>query len=294
MTRLLVALPGNEGFAERLAEETGCAIAPVSWHRFPDGETNLRFQADLAGASIALVATLDRPDGKFLPLAFCAATARDLGASRVGLVAPYLSYMRQDRRFHDGEAVTARYFPTLLGSAVDWLVTADPHLHRIHDLGTIYSIPTHVVHCAAPMGAWIRDKVSVPLIVGPDSESAQWAGAIAEAAGAPHVVLSKTRHGDLDVDIAFPDMSAHAGRVPVLVDDIISSGQSMVRAIKGLRAAGFAEPWCIGVHGIFADGAEDAIRKAGAAGIVSCNTVRHGSNAIDVSGLFAGPVAAMM
>ncbi|WP_164119514.1 ribose-phosphate pyrophosphokinase-like domain-containing protein, partial [Stenotrophomonas maltophilia] len=85
---------------------------------------------------------LAQPNEKILPLIFAAATARELGAARVGLVAPYLAYMRQDRRFNPGEAVTSRQMAHLVSGAFDWMVTVDPHLHRYSDLSEIYSIPT--------------------------------------------------------------------------------------------------------------------------------------------------------
>ena len=108
---------------------------------------------------IALVCTLDRPDAKMLPLLFAAAAARELGASQVGLVAPYLAYMRQDRRFKPGEAVTSREFARLLSGAFDWLVTVDPHLHRYASLAEIYRIPTRVVHAAPLISQWIRTRI---------------------------------------------------------------------------------------------------------------------------------------
>lgn len=111
MTPLVwIAMPGNEPMAERLSALTGGEIAALETRRFPDGETYLRLTGGVSRRQVAIVCTLDHPDGKFLPLAFAAATARELGASRVGLVAPYLAYMRQDRRFKDGEAVTATQF----------------------------------------------------------------------------------------------------------------------------------------------------------------------------------------
>src|SRR6185503_12811188 len=121
-----------------------------------------------------ILCTLADPDAKFLPLIFAAATARELGAARVGLVAPYLAYMRQDRRFNPGEAVTSRYVAKLISGAFDWLVTVDPHLHRYGALGEIYTIPTRAIHAAPLMSDWIRRNVPDPLIVGPDSESEQW------------------------------------------------------------------------------------------------------------------------
>ena len=138
-----------------------------------------------------LVCTLDRPDDKFLPLVFAAAAARDLGAHGSALSAPYLAYMRQDRRFQPGEAVTSTYFAKLLSSQIDWLVTVDPHLHRRGSLAEIYSIPTQVMHAAPLISDWIRSEVKMPLLIGPDSESEQWVAAVARDAGAPHVVLQK-------------------------------------------------------------------------------------------------------
>ena len=167
-----------------------------------------------------------------LPLLFAAATARELGASRVGLVAPYLAYMRQDRRFKPGEAVTSRQVARLLSDAFDWLVTVDPHLHRYSSLADIYSIPTHVVHAAPLIAEWIKANVTNPLIIGPDSESEQWVAAVASDVGAPYSVLEKVRHGDRDVEIRLKDLEQWKGRTPVLVDDIISTGRTMIEAVR--------------------------------------------------------------
>jgi hypothetical protein len=79
---------------------------------------------------IVLVCTLNDPDSKTLALLFAARNAKELGARSVGLVAPYLGYMRQDRRFREGEAITSAHFAALVSSSFDWLVTVDPHLHR--------------------------------------------------------------------------------------------------------------------------------------------------------------------
>ena len=92
-------------------------IGAIELRAFPDGETYLRFMSDLSGRTLVIVCTLDRPDEKFLPLLFAAATARELGATKVGLVAPYLAYMRQDRRFKPGEAVTSREVARLVSDA---------------------------------------------------------------------------------------------------------------------------------------------------------------------------------
>lgn len=120
---LLMAMPGNDKLAERLAAALGWELGRVDVRQFPDGETYLRLATSPAGRAVAPVCTLDRPNDKLLSLLFAAATARELRASEVGLVSPYLAYMRQDRRFKPGEA-TSRQVAHLLSGVFNWLVTA--------------------------------------------------------------------------------------------------------------------------------------------------------------------------
>ena len=288
-----IAMPGNEQTTSALAALTGGEVAELETRRFPDEETYLRLRADVTGRPVVVVCTLDRPDGKFLPLAFMAAMARDLGATRVGLVAPYLAYLRQDRRFEEGEAVTSSYFARLISTSFDWLVTVDPHLHRYALLDEIYSIPSKVAHADGPLSTWIRNNIVQPLIVGPDSESDQWVSQIAAAAECPHVVLDKRRLGDRDVKINLPHLSAWQNRQPVLVDDIISSATTMIEAARMLAAAGMPRPICIGIHALFAKDSHESLRQV-AVRMATTNTVPHESNAIDVTEVIAQAAITMM
>lgn len=286
---LSIAMPGNEAMTRALARLLSGDVGQVEVHAFPDGETYLRYQTGLAARQVVIVCTLDRPDAKLLPLIFAAATAREVGATAVGLVAPYLAYMRQDRRFKPGEAVTSRQVARLLSDAFDWLVTVDPHLHRYGALGDIYRIPTRVVHAAPLISQWIRTNVDNPHIVGPDRESEQWVSAVASDAGAPYSVLEKVRRGDRDVEISLARLQQLGDRTPVLVDDIISSGRTMIEAARALRAIGTATPVCVAVHGLFADESDVLLAREGAR-VVTANTVPHATNAIDVAALIAACV----
>jgi ribose-phosphate pyrophosphokinase len=275
--------------AATLARLTGAELGRLEHRRFPDGETYLRLLSEVAGREVVLVATLVDPDRKVLPLIFAARTARELGATRVTLVAPYLAYMRQDKAFHPGEAVTSSQFAALLSHEVDRLITVDPHLHRHTALAEIYSIPAEALHAAPLIADWIARNVPAPLIVGPDAESAQWARAIAGAA--PSVVLQKRRAGDREVAISFPDLAPFSGRQPVLVDDVAASGQTLIRACEGLVARGFPRPVCVVVHPIFAGDAYAGL-SAIAARIISTDTAPHPSNAISVAPLIARSLGA--
>lgn len=290
MRPLLVSLREDDPLAQPLAVAIGGEVARRTLRRFPDGETYLRYDTPTAGRSVVLLCSLDRPDDKTLPLLFAAATARDLGAASVGLISPYLAYMRQDRRFQPGEAVTSSTFARIISREVDWLVTIDPHLHRRSALSEIYTVPAVVLHAAPLLADWIRTHVKQPLLVGPDGESAQWVAAVADEAGCPSIVLEKKRHGDHDVEVSVPQVERWVGHAPVLVDDIVSTARTMIETIGHLTRAGMQPPVCVAVHGIFAGNAYQDLRTAGAAQIVTSNTVPHESNLIDVTPLLAEAV----
>lgn len=283
MTPLLFPLHAADALAERLCRQQGLELGRVEQRRYPDGETFLRLATPVAGRQVVLFATLDRPDDKILPLLFAADAARQQDALGVGLVAPYLPYMRQDKAFSPGEAVTSRTFARLLSGSFDWLVTIDPHLHRYPSLDAIYSVPAVAASAAGPIAEWLRANVERPFLVGPDAESAQWVERIAALAGARSAVLEKRRDGDFDVAIGGGNLAIPAGSTPVVVDDIASSGSTLIEAVRLLGREGHAAPVCIVVHPLFAGDAYERLLEAGPAAVASANTVPHVSNRIDVT-----------
>lgn len=258
--------------------------------RFPDGETYVRLLDDCRGRPVVLVANLHQPDSHFLALAYLCDTLRDHGATQLTLAVPYLPYMRQDCRFLAGEAVTSRSFARLLSSLVDRLITIDPHLHRYKSLDEIYSTPSHVVHADAAIAHWIKAHIEKPLIIGPDEESKQWASQIAEQVGSPLLILRKTRLGDREVRIQIPDLEQYLQYRPVLIDDIISTGKTMLETAQGLVQAGLTAPYCIGVHGVFAPGAYEDMMAGPVAQVITTNTIPHASNRIRLENLLAQAV----
>ncbi len=261
----------------------------ITRRSFPDGESYLRVDTSVKGRACIVLAELAQPDAKYLPLAFLLATLRELGASSVGLIAPYLSYMRQDRRFVEGEALTSRIFAHLLSTQLDWLVTVDPHLHRYHSLDEIYSVPTRVVPGAPALADWLKEQSNL-LLVGPDEESEQWIAEIARRSGQPFVVGAKQRYGDRDVVVTLPDLSPYGDRTAVIIDDVISSGQTILKCMEALQQQGIARISCAAVHGIFADSVDKTLVQRGLQQLVTTNSIAHSSNVVDLTDSLLEPI----
>lgn len=281
---VLFSFPEQKPLAEKLYGET---IKPGlwEWRHFPDKESYVRLTSNVKNGPVIILCSLNNPDEKFLPLAFLAETLKELGASKITLVAPYLGYMRQDKRFKDGEAVTSTLFARQLSPFIDRIVTIDPHLHRRKNLEEIYSCACTVLSAETLMATWIKSTLPNPLLVGPDMESEQWVKTVAQEVKAPYIILEKTRRDDHEVDIHLPDISRYKGLKPLLLDDIISTGTTMIKTIGLIRQSGFSDISCLATHAVFAENAYENLQRSGAKIIATTNTIPHASNALEISSL---------
>ena len=170
----------------------------------------------------------------------------------------------------------------------------DPHLHRFHTLEDLYGIPCRVIHAAPALTSYIAQAIPNALLIGPDSESEQWVSAIAKMGDMPYQVLQKERRGDRDVSVSIPETSRWKHHTPVLIDDMISTGQTLIETIGHLKSAGLNAPICVSVHGLFSESADVRIMAAGAARIVTTNSIVHRTNAIDLAPLIAEALPTML
>ena len=283
---LLLGFPSGRAQAERLAYAADIDGAEIELHTFPDGESRVRLPPRLP-PHVIVYTSLNNPDAKLVQLILASRTARELGTEHLTLVAPYLCYMRQDVAFRPGEAVSQRIIGRLLADLFDGVITVDPHLHRTHDFAD--AVPAEhaiAVTAADAMADWLETRDGAPLLLGPDVESGQWVRAIAERAGLDHGVASKTRHGDRDVSIALPDLPFD-GRDIVLIDDIVSSGQTLITCTEQLVSAGAKGITVLCTHALFDDDAAEQLALAGVDDIVSTDSVPHPSNGIELAKLLA-------
>ncbi|MBX3504228.1 MAG: ribose-phosphate diphosphokinase [Parvibaculum sp.] len=268
--------------AEALAGALGVPFHEISIHRFPDGES--RVAAPEAAATTFVYCPLDRPNEKLVELMFVADALRRGGAARLVLIAPYLCYMRQDKAFHEGEAVSQQAMSRYLSSLFDRIVTVDAHLHRVSRIEDVFpSIEAQNLTATGAIADFAREQGIGPqaLIAGPDEESIQWARRVGDRLGADAIAGRKTRRGDRNVEIDFPDCDI-AGRTILLLDDIVSSGGTVVTAIARLKEAGAGDIHLAITHALFGEEIEQRLREAGAASIWSTNSVPHPTNAISL------------
>lgn len=169
----------------------------------------------------------------------------------------------------------------------------DPHLRRYPDLDAIYPVATRVVDAAPLLSAWIKSNVTEPLLVGADIESEQWVSAVAGMAKVPYRVLRKERRGDRDVAIVVPDLHLFADRVPVLIDDIVSTGGTMIETVHHLREQRLPPAVCMAVHALFSEESYGKLTDIASA-VVTTNAVPHSSNAIDLAPIIAESVRELL
>lgn len=284
---LVLSIRHTSPAADHCAELLGAQSGVVEVHDFPDGEIKLRLP-ECMPRTVVLWQTLNDPNRKLIELLLAARTARGLGAERLLLVAPYLAYMRQDIAFVPGEAVSQRIIGQFLASLFDGVITVDPHLHRVSTLEEATPVRYAIALSGARLLAdWIASRVKEPVLVGPDAESHQWVHQAADEKGWEAWVCHKVRSGDRQVEVALPDGLDPAGRSIVLMDDVASTGRTLISAASQLLARGAASVDVAVTHALFAGDALTQLHQAGIRHVWSTDCIEHESNCCSVAPMVA-------
>ena len=284
----LQSLPSSAAEAVQLAARLGVPAHTIEVHRFPDGE--LRVTVAPAAPTTVVYASLAQPNDKLLALLFAAEALRRAGARRLVLVAPYLCYMRQDAAFHEGEAISQKAIGRLLAGSFDRVVTVDAHLHRTERIEDVFpGIEAADLSAMPAIADFLRAAGIGPatVVVGPDAESEPWVRDLAGRLGLSAAVARKTRRGDRSVEIAFADPTSFKGRPALLVDDIVSSGGTLIACAKALTAAGATTIDAVITHALFAPELVRTLFEAGIRSLKSTDSVPHPTNAIALDGILA-------
>lgn len=279
---LILTFPEYHEQARLLAQASGLDYAEVKLHYFPDGECKLVLPEQLPN-KVIFCRSLHEPNNKLVELILAVGSARGRGVDKVILVAPYLCYMRQDKAFTAGEVVSQHIIGHLLADLFDAVLTVDAHLHRIEHLEQAIPIPLAInLTATQPMAAFLATELDNPLLLGPDSESRQWVAAIADSANLDYVVASKERFGDRDVRVTLP-ATTYQRRNVVLVDDVASTGKTLLAVAEQLQTHQPASVSVLVDHALFVNDSIEQLRQAGVDNIWSCDSIPHSTNRISLA-----------
>jgi ribose-phosphate pyrophosphokinase len=284
MVMIVTSCGNSVTLAHKVATSLKIKFSPLTISSFPDGDIYLKFNTRLKGKTLIIINSF-QPDSDtaLFRCVVAAQTAKQLGAKKVILVAPYLAYMRQDTMFNYGESITSRIMANLLNQSIDVLITIDSHLHRYTSLKEIFKVPAKNLTANEVIGEYVQKKIKNPVIIGPDAESYQWAEVVASIAGCESSVFQKTRHSSRHVTEKMIKKIDMVGKNVVIVDDIISTGHTICEAAKKAMRSGAKSVTAIGVHGLLVEGAVAKMRKAGVSKVITTNCIEHETNKIDVA-----------
>ena len=284
---MIIACSNGREIGKLIAKELKSTFSSLDVAHFPDGELNIRYLVPIKSKKIILVQTFHgNINSQLIEVLFAAHTAKDLGAKKVTLVAPYFPYLRQDNRFRPGDCISQQAVANLIKLHIDEIVIVDPHLHRVDSLKKIFNIESQKITADPLIAEYIKTKVNNPVIIGPDLESYQWASKTAEIIGCEAATMEKTRYSARKVKSKLNKEIDLKNKTAVMVDDIISTGHTLLEAIRNLKKLGANKFVCIGVHAVFAENALQKLKKAGAK-VISTNTIPNKTSKIDVSGEIA-------
>ncbi len=283
---LIVAGSASSKLAERVAKQLKCKLTKPELKLFPDGELYARIPADVKGEDVAIIqSTCYPPNRNYMELFLLLDAARDLGAEEVTAIVPYFAYARQDKRFKEGEAVSLQTVSKLIESVgTDKIYTIDMHAHRIGDIQEIFKVPAINLTAAPLLAKYLADnyRLKDPVIIGPDEEAEGWAKSAGKALDADWDYMVKKRLGPEEVEIK-PRKLEVEGRDAMVIDDIISTGGTMVEAIKILKKHGARKIYAACTHAILAGDALGKVRKAGAEDIFATDTIEQKISKVSVA-----------
>ena len=267
--------------AKELASVMGCDYIQAATTTFPDGECYTRIDAEKLDDDVVIVQTTS-PDSKLIELLLLQDAVRRLGAKSITLVIPYFGYARQDRVFKPGEPESAKVMCQHLDMNCDRVITVDIHKEAVLN----YFNHPHKDLKAAPVIAEYFKGKGIDMVLSPDIGAAGRAKMVGGVMGVPYDHLEKTRLSGTDVRIA-PAKADVKGKKVLIVDDMISTGGTIIAAAYALREAGAAGISVACTHGVFVNNAIEKFTGSSLDALLSCNTLNNPVSHISVASLIA-------
>ena len=280
----------SKTLAWKVAEELSADYLDTEVKQFPDGETYVRFLGEVKEEKVVVIQSLGHQPNNYLVELFLMLDAlKDLKAKQVVAVLPYFAYARQDERFKPGEAISLKTMSRLIEAAgADHIFTIDSHRHRVVDQDELTKVPLNDLTAMGELANYMatKHKMTNPAVIGPDAEAGAWAKTAAAALSVDYDALEKKRFDAETVEIK-PRRLELKGRDVLIVDDIISTGNTIIKAIDVLKKNGAKDIYVACTHPLLVLNALIRIYQAGAVDVVGTDTVQS-----DISHVSVAPVIA--
>jgi ribose-phosphate pyrophosphokinase len=284
----VIAGPASSDLADRVAKRLGAHLVPTELRVFSDGESKLKI-GKVGKNCVIVQSTYPPTDTHLMQALMIAKKCADDDARDVCTVIPYLAYARQDRAFLEGEVVSVALVAKLFqATGVSHVITVDIHsqlaMSHFASARNVSSIPLLAYYAS-------RMKLHSVVAVSPDAGGASRAKEFAKRLQIDFIGLKKSRDrrtGEVTVDEKLDvDVS---GRDVILVDDIISSGGSIVKAAELVRKKGAGKVYAMCAHALLLGDAAQKIRAAGVQDIIASNSVPGEYAKVDLSPAIAEAV----
>jgi len=283
----IIAGKSSEELAESLSKKLKANLVKSEVRVFPDGESKITLNGKLIKSKIVVVQSIYPPvDTNLIQVLSLVTKAKEL-SNDVIVVIPYMGYARQDREFLPGEIITMKVLGKLFkGIGASKIIVVDIH-------STIglkhFQIKSKNVSAIPDLVEYFK-KISLknPLVVSPDQGGKDRAMEFAKQYGSEYIALTKNRDRKTGkVKIIKAKLDKIEGRDLILVDDMISTGGSIIKATEFLKKQKSRRIFVACTHALLINDAESRIKKAGVTKIVSANTIPGKTSVVDVSNTIA-------
>ena len=279
----------SKDLAKRLARKLKAVYIQTETKIFPDGESKVTL-GKIPKKSVILVVQSTYPpvDTNLLQALSIISQVRKI-SSRTFAIIPYMGYARQDKQFLSGEVITMSVVAKMLQSAgAKKVIVVDIHSNTALNH---FNIPTENISAVPELANYFKKlNLKNPLVVSPDVGGSSRSKKFASLLKTDFIVLKKHRDrktGSVSIQTAKMDVQ---GKDLILVDDIISTGGSIIKAAQFLKKQKCKRVFVACTHGLLVEGAEKKIRKAGVSRIISTNTIPGNTSKVDVSDILAKSV----
>lgn len=231
---IVVSGSQSQNLAFKVAKLLNTKLTRVEYKRFPDNEIYVRIVDEINDDEAVIINTQKNQNDAIVETILLCDALRDEGVKKITLVAPYLAYARQDKKFNPGEAISIRALAKIYSNIVDKLITINPHETHIKDF---FTIPFIYGDAVPKLAEYVKDKLNDPIVLAPDKGALEFAKTASKILNAEYDYLEKTRLSPTEIQIAPKTLDAK-DRDVFIVDDIISTGGTMATAVKLLKEQG--------------------------------------------------------